>query len=127
MTYTAEYLYQLLSELRKLLKETEWVEFKYNNADPQEIGEQISALANSAALAGKTRSYLVWGIEAATHNILGTDFQPKNRKIGNEELENWLLRLLTPKINFSFYDINTEQGKVVLLEIERASDRKSVV
>jgi len=120
MTYTKEYLQQLLSELRKLSGETEWVEFKHNNADPQEIGEQISALANSAALAGKTRSYLVWGMEATTHNILGTNFQPKNRKIGNEELENWLLRLLTPKINFSFYEINTEQGIVVFLEIERA-------
>jgi len=120
MTYTGEYLKQLLDELRKLLGETEWIEFKHNNADPHEIGEQISALANSAALAGKTHGYLIWGIEATTHNILGTDFQPKNRKIGNEELENWLLHLLAPKINFSFHEINTEQGIVVLLEIERA-------
>ena len=120
MTYTGEYLQRLLNELRNLPKETEWVEFKHNNADPQEIGEQISALANSAALAKKTRGYLVWGIEASTHNILGTDFQPKSKKIGNEELESWLLHLLTPKINFSFYEINTEQGGVILLEIERA-------
>lgn len=120
MTYTGEYLQRLLNELRNLPKETEWVEFKHNNADPQEMGEQISALANSAALAKKTRGYLVWGIEASTHNILGTDFQPKSKKIGNEELESWLLHLLTPKINFSFYEINTEQGRVILLEIERA-------
>ncbi len=120
MTYTGEYLKQLLDELRKLLGETEWIKFKHNNADPHEMGEQISALANSAALAGKTHGYLIWGIEATTHNILGTDFQPKNRKIGNEELENWLLHLLAPKINFSFHEINTEQGIVVLLEIERA-------
>lgn len=120
MTYTSEYLFQLLTELRKLPKETEWVEFKHNNADPQEIGEKISALANSAALVGKTCGYLVWGIEADTHKILGTDFRPKNEKIGNEELESWLLHLLTPKINFSFYEISAEQGTVVLLEIERA-------
>lgn len=120
MIYTVEYLRQLLNELRRLPEETEWVEFKHNNADPQEIGEQISALANSAALAGKTCGYLVWGIESATHNILGTDFRPKSKRIGNEELENWLLHLLTPKINFSFYDINTEERIIVLLEIERA-------
>ena len=120
MTYTVEYLQQILNELRKLPKETEWVEFKHNNADPDEIGEQISALSNSAALVGKTRAYLVWGIESSTHNILGTNFKPKSKKIGNEELESWLLRLLTPKINFSFYEINTEQGGVILLEIERA-------
>jgi ATP-dependent DNA helicase RecG len=121
MTYTAEYLQQLLNELRKLSQETEWVEFKHNNTNPQEIGEQISALANSAALVGKTRGYLVWGIEEETLNIVGTNFDPKNKKIGNEELENWLLRLLTPKINFSFQKINVEQGIVILLEIERAS------
>lgn len=120
MTYTVEYLQQLLNELRKLPKETEWVEFKHNNADPNEIGEQISALANSAALAGKTCGYVVWGIESEMHNILGTDFSPRSKKIGNEELENWLLHLLAPKINFSFYEINVEQKVVVLLEIERA-------
>src|SRR3989338_6109926 len=120
MTYKVKNLQQILNELRKLPKETEWVEFKHNNADPDEIGAQISALSNSAALVGKTRAYLVWGIESATHNILGTNFEPKSKKIGNEELENWLLRLLTPKINFSFYEINMEQGIVVLLEIERA-------
>lgn len=121
MTYTTEYLQKLLNELRKLPKETEWVEFKHNNDDPQEIGEQISALANSAALAGKTRGYLVWGIEAGTHDILGTNFHPSSSKVGNEELENWLLRLLTPKINFWFYEISSEQGNVVLLEVDRAS------
>ena len=44
-----EYLVGLLHELRQLPKETEWVEFKCNNANPEEIGEYISALANSAA------------------------------------------------------------------------------
>ena len=45
-----EYLASLVRELSKLPDETEWVEFKQNNADPQEIGEYLSALANSAAL-----------------------------------------------------------------------------
>ncbi len=44
-----EQLTSLLRELCKLSKETEWVEFKHNNADPQRVGEYISALANSAA------------------------------------------------------------------------------
>jgi len=45
-----EYLVGLVTELRKLVAETEWAEFKQNNADPEEIGEQLSALSNSAAL-----------------------------------------------------------------------------
>ncbi|MFH1958307.1 MAG: ATP-binding protein [bacterium] len=120
MTYTQEYLLKLVKELRALPDETEWIEFKHNYVNHQEIGEYISALSNSAALSGKVMGYLVWGIEDKTHNIIGTDFRPKSLKVGNEELENWLLRLLTPKINFRFYELQTVQGKVVILEIDRA-------
>ena len=38
----------LLDELLALDDETEWVEFKHNIANPQEIGEYVSALANSS-------------------------------------------------------------------------------
>jgi hypothetical protein len=37
-----EYLVSLVHELRKLPKETEWVEFKQNYAEQQEIGEYLS-------------------------------------------------------------------------------------
>lgn len=121
MTYPQDYLSGLLNELRALPKETEWVEFKHNNDEPQEIGEYISALANSAALVGKASAYLIWGIEDVTHEILGTTFNPGLKKVGNEELENWLLRLLAPKINFYFHELVTDKGKVVILEIDRAS------
>ena len=36
-----------LSDLLALPQETEWAEFKQNYADPQSIGEYLSALANS--------------------------------------------------------------------------------
>lgn len=36
------------------------------NADPEEIGEYLCALANSAALGGKARAYLVWGVDDET-------------------------------------------------------------
>jgi hypothetical protein len=38
------YLSSLLQELCKLPTETSWLEFKRNNADPNEIGENIAAL-----------------------------------------------------------------------------------
>jgi predicted HTH transcriptional regulator len=66
------------------------VEFKHNNANPDEIGEYSSALANSATLLGKDAAYIVWGIEDTTHRVVGTTFQPRRVKKGNEELENWL-------------------------------------
>ena len=115
-----DYLKSLVQELRKLPKETEWVEFKHNNDDPAEIGEYISALANSAALLGKASAYVVWGIDDETHDIIGTTFSPPNRKVGNEELENWLLRLLAPKINFRFFELQIEEYPISLLEIGAA-------
>jgi ATP-dependent DNA helicase RecG len=50
---TVEYLQSLLKELVALNQETEWAEFKYNSIKPEDLGEYISALANSAALLGK--------------------------------------------------------------------------
>ena len=116
-----EYLVSLVQELRKLPAETEWVEFKVDEHEPSEVGEYISALANSAALTGKAFSYLVWGIADADHAIVGTRFTPKGEKVGNEELENWLLRLLAPKVHFQFFEVTVDGHRVVLLEINRAS------
>ncbi len=116
----ADFLVSLVRELCKLTHETEWVEFKENDAEPQQIGEYLSALANSAALAGKAFAYLVWGVRDADHAVVGTSFTPAGGKVDNEELENWLLRSLAPKIHFRFFDVMVDGLPVVLLEIERA-------
>ncbi|MHC5162600.1 MAG: ATP-binding protein [Planctomycetota bacterium] len=121
MNTTNDYLCGLLRELIKYPKETEWVEFKLNNTNPVEIGEYISALANSAALCGKANAYVAWGIADQTHEIIGTTFKPGHAKKGSEELENWLLRLLNPKAHFSFFEFEIDTKPVVLLEIKRAS------
>jgi len=115
-----DYLISLIHELRKLPAESEWVEFKHNQADPEKIGEYISALANSATLLGKANAYMVWGIDNKSHDVKGTHFVPGSSKIGNEELENWLLRLLDPKINFRFFSFAVEKKSIVLLEISAA-------
>ena len=92
-----------LDELLALPAETEWVEFKHNNDNPEEIGEYLSAIANGTALHGKQTGYIVWGIQDGTHAVVGTSFAPKRARVGNEELENWLLRLLSPRIDFKIY------------------------
>lgn len=115
-----EYIVGLIHELLNLPKETGWVEFKHNNDNPDEIGEYISALSNSATLLGKVNAYMVWGIDSQSHAVLGTTFRPATCKVGNEELENWLLHLLAPKINFRFHEVSIEDKPVVLLEIGAA-------
>ena len=97
------------------------VEFKVNNGNPSEIGEYISALANSAALMGKAAAYVAWGIENCSHEVVGTDFRPRSRRVKGEELENWLLRKLSPKLDFTFFEVDVDGSVVVLLEIKSAS------
>lgn len=115
------YLLSLVRELAALPAETPWVELKHNNARPEEIGEYISALANAAALEGKARAYLLWGVDDASHALVGTTFDPGTARVGAEELESWLLRLLAPKINFRFHGVSVDGLPLVLLEIERAT------
>ncbi len=115
-----EYIISLIQELLKQPNETEWLEFKHNNYDKEMIGEYISALSNSAALNGKTNAYTIWGVDDKTHEILGTTFKPSVTTKGNEALENWLLRLLKPKIDFKFYEVDIDGKNVVLLEIAPA-------
>ncbi|MBK9037494.1 MAG: putative DNA binding domain-containing protein [Myxococcales bacterium] len=115
------FLADLVRELCRLPTETESVEFKRNNDDPQELGEYISALANAAALVGKSSAYLLWGVDDKTHDIVGTTVAPKQQKKGAQELESWLLQQLTPKIEFGFYEVDVDGKRVVVLEIERAT------
>lgn len=115
------YLEALVRELCSLSYETEWIEFKVNNARHAEVGEYISALSNGAALNEKPYAYLVWGIEDQTHAIVGTTFFPHTAKEGNEPLENWLLRRLSPQVDFQFHEVSVDEHRIVVLEISAAS------
>ena len=119
----ADYLISLVRELCKLPAETPWLEFKHNNADPQETGEYLAALSNAAALDGKSNAYLVWGVSDKTHEIVGTTFKPHSAKKGNEELESWLLRLLSPRLHFRFHAFEVDSKPLVLLEIPSAHSK----
>ena len=114
------YYVSLIERLRDFPGETEWLEYKVDNWNPELIGEYISALSNSAAVVEKEKAYILWGINNETHEIVGTTFCPRKVKIGNEEIENWLLRGLKPQTDFKFVEVETAKGKVVVLEIVRA-------
>ncbi len=119
---TLDDLRSLLKELLALSRETEWVEFKQDNNDPVQIGEYISALANSAALYGKKSAFVVWGIHNEAHTVLGTTFKPGAARHKQQELESWLLQKITPKIDFYFYAFQSANDlPIVILEIQAAS------
>ena len=109
-----------LDAIISLSQETEWVEFKRNFHSPEEIGEQISALANSACLHNKPYGYLVFGIEDGTHSVVGTGFKPKSYKKGNEELEMWLTNRLHPAVDFESYEIVYHEKSIAFYKISAA-------
>lgn len=115
-----ENLDRLVLELCKLPKETPWVEFKHNNYDPQMIGQDISALANSAVLYEKTSAYMLWGIDDITHEVVGTEHDLRLLKKGNQELENWLHYMLSKNADFEFYMVDVNNKSVGVLIIHRA-------
>jgi len=117
---TAEALSEVLRELTALPDETEWVEFKCSYVDFEEIGEYLSAIANSSALHHRERGYIVWGVDDATHRVVGTTFRPRQTKKGNEELENWLSRLLHPGLDFRIHEITHDDKPVVLFGVPAA-------
>ena len=117
-----EYLVGLVRELCHLPHETEWVEFKKNYANPEMIGEDIAALSNGAALHGREKAYMLWGVADGTHLVVGTDFVPGAAKgKGDSLLEPWLLAKLRPQVNFGFHLAEVDRQRVVILEIEPAT------
>jgi len=111
-------LHRLLNEPR----ETEWLEWKHNNADPYEIGEYISALANSGTLAGSRHGYMVWGVEDSTRKLVGTTFHPETARIQSQDLEHWLTTQIKPRLPFSFRSVEDGGKHFVILEISAASE-----
>lgn len=110
----------LLSELRSFPNETEWLEFKVNNA--QEIGEYISALSNAACIHDKEYGYIVFGIDDKTHRIVGTRFTPHQKGKGNEDLIPWITRLLDPRLHFDHFEFEAEEKSIVIFKIRAASN-----
>ena len=73
-----ENLDKLVRQLCAYPDETPWLEFKHNNYDPEMIGQDICALANSATLCKKNCAYFIWGIKNDTHEIVGTNYDLQN-------------------------------------------------
>ena len=110
-------LTQLLDRLIRQGKEGEWLEFKHNHLDKEGFGERVSALSNGANLHSEPFGYLVFGVEDGSLKVVGTSFSPKKFKVGNEELEHWLLQRLSPRIDIRLHEFDYHGMPVVLVQI----------
>lgn len=109
-----EYLEELINN-----GECEWIEFKENWFDKEELGCYISALSNSAAELNEDYAYFIRGVNNITHEIVGTNFN-YDIEIKNEPLKHYLARLLSPSISFAFEKFVIDGKKVVCLTIPAA-------
>jgi ATP-dependent DNA helicase RecG len=110
----------LIDDLRALPAETPWAEFKRNNIDPHKLGELVSALSNAARLADKHSAYIVWGIDDATHAVVGTSVT-SSMTVQNQPLEFWLAQRLQPGLHLDFQEVSHPEGRLLLLEIPAAT------
>ena len=96
----------LLDSLCGQPRESDWLEFKQNKFDQESVGKYVSALANSAMFHGEDYAYLVYGVEDATHLIVGTNVNIDGRLVGNELYLFWLRKMLDPCIAIQYLKFN---------------------
>lgn len=113
----ADYLRRVVVELASQPAESSWFEFKLNDADPEVIGGNISALSNSAILEKRDRAWLIWGVRDESREIVGTTFSPESAMVGNQNLDHWLVQRLAPHPEIRFESVEVKGNKVVVLEL----------
>src|SRR5262245_40654831 len=109
---------ELVRKLCSQEVEGEWFEFKRSMFDPEEFGEYVSALSNAAMLADKRHAFLIYGVDDQTHEIVGTNVNLKKEKKGNEIFENWLNRMVSPRINIEFNSCEIDGKRVEIASME---------
>jgi ATP-dependent DNA helicase RecG len=114
---------KLLQRLLKEPHETEWLEFKHNNCHPDQIGKCVSAAANAAMLAGRDRAFMVFGIENKTKKKLGTEVRLMELTKGGENFQNWLTRMLEPRLMIECIDFEDGGKHFSVIAVEPTYDR----
>lgn len=101
--------------------ENEVVEFKnvgdsYSTSD---IGKYFSALTNEANLRNVERAWLVFGVDNASRQIVGSDYRQNHERLHSLKMQ--VAADTEPSITFrDIHELQTPQGRVVLFEIPAA-------
>ena len=115
-----ENLRELIDELIRTRGECLWLEFKKNNFNPEMIGEDISAIANGAALEDRSCGYMIWGVDNDTRKLEGVKENFRKLRKGGTELENWLRQMLSRNADFEWGAVESEGRLVGVLKIAAA-------
>ena len=113
-----ETMVELILSLSQLPEETEWVEFKVDNANAETTARDISALANSAAYCGRECAYKIWGVDDKTHELVGTSFRPLGQTVkGGQLLPIWLKQVLSANVTYEFAETHHAGKRFVILTV----------
>ena len=106
----------IIENLLRLQDEYEWLDFKENWFNKDEIGEYISAIANGACLCGKEYGYIIWGVKDNSRDIVGTSIN-FDKDINHEPYKHYLVRNLKPSIAFEVIEKEYQGKRIVMLQI----------
>ena len=106
----------IIENLLRLQDEYEWLDFKENWFNKDEIGEYISAIANGACLCGKEYGYIIWGVKDNSRDIVGTSIN-FDKDINHEPYKHYLARNLKPSIAFEAIEKEYQGKRIVMLQI----------
>ena len=106
----------ILENLLLLEDEYEWLDFKENWFNKDEIGEYISAVANGACLCDKEYGYIIWGVKDNSRDIVGTSIN-FDKDINHEPYKHYLARNLKPSIAFEVIEKEYQGKRIVMLQI----------
>ena len=117
-----EQLANILKSLLHMPAENEVVEFKKaaNGFDDHQLGQYFSALSNEANLKGQKCAWLVFGVENATHEVVGSQY--KNTRPSLDAMKKKIADQTTGRHTFTeIYELRYTNGKrVVMFEIPPA-------
>lgn len=124
MWFTKQRLIDILEDCLKQPDETDWIEFKENNAEYNQLWQRLSWLSNSACLSGKDFWFLIYWIEDWTLNLKWTDFIPEKKK---EWWQPFLFKLskdiLPDNISLTVETLNYKWFNIVIFIIPAAVDQ----
>ena len=106
----------IIENLLRLQDEYEWLDFKENWFNKDEIVEYISAIANGACLCGKEYGYIIWGVKDNSRDIVGTSIN-FDKDINHEPYKHYLARNLKPSIAFEVIEKEYQGKRIVMLLI----------
>ena len=112
-----ERLANIINDFCKDATEHEYVEFKENFSDPYRIGQIVCGFLNTLTLKKIPRGFLVWGIRDSDHAVVGTNFNPRTKKVGGREFDFWLKTTIRPNPHLEFRELNIDGARIVVLII----------